>query len=402
MHNILEQDAAHNETGGRMRSHMLAMLLHGNPHPGVSDYQLSFGAVPFVAAILDEAQKIKSPQARVTNAVKALNADFVVAMTGTPVENRLADLWCIADAVQPGALADLKEFSNRYEAAGADVGQLRSLIWHDETESETAPPKMLLRRLKTDKLEGLPKKHEHVISTAMPRRQAEAYGRALAMKEISGPEGTLGMIHALRRISLHPVLLEGGVRSEELRVEDSARMMATLDVLDRVAEAGEKALVFLESLDLQDADQLPLLLKRRYGLARLPMVINGQIATAARHARVSDFQRERGFDVMLLSPKAGGVGLTLTAANHVVHLSRWWNPAVEDQCSDRVYRIGQTRPVHIYYPLAVLPEAREHSFDVQLQQLMNRKRKLAQDLLAAPAFTSDDYKELIKGTLRSA
>lgn len=370
-------------------------------YEAVSDYQLSFGAVPFVAAILDEAQKIKSPQARVTNATKALNADFVVAMTGTPVENRLADLWCIADAVQPGALADLKEFSARYEATGADVGELRRLVWHDEAEGEAVPPKMLLRRLKTDKLEGLPKKHEHVISTPMPPRQAEAYGRALAMKEMSGPEGTLGMIHALRRISLHPVLLEGGVRNEELRVEDSARMMATLEVLDRVAEADEKALVFLESLDLQDADQLPLLLKRRYGLARLPMVINGQVATEARQARVNDFQRERGFDVMLLSPKAGGVGLTLTAANHVVHLSRWWNPAVEDQCSDRVYRIGQTRPVHIYYPLAVLPDAQEYSFDVQLQQLMDRKRKLAQDLLAAPAFTTEDYQALVKGTLRS-
>lgn len=322
-------------------------------------------------------------------------------MTGTPVENRLADLWCIADAVQPGALADLKEFSSKYEAAGADVGELRGLVWHDEDQSEAAPPKMLLRRLKTDKLEGLPRKHEHVISTPMPSRQADAYGRALAMKELSGPEGTLGMIHALRRISLHPLLLEGGVGSEELRVEDSARMMATLEVLDRIAEVGEKALVFLESLDLQDADQLPLLLKRRYGLARLPMVINGQVATEARQARVNDFQRERGFDVMLLSPKAGGVGLTLTAANHVVHLSRWWNPAVEDQCSDRVYRIGQTRPVHIYYPLAVLPDAEEYSFDVQLQQLMDRKRKLAQDLLAPPAFTAEDYKVLVAGTLRA-
>ena len=197
-----------------------------------------------------------------------------------------------------------------------DCGQEYIPVW-DIDGPEGRAPKMLLRRLKTDKLEGLPRKHEHVISTPMPSRQADAYGRALAMKELSGPEGTLGMIHALRRISLHPLLLEGGVGSEELRVEDSARMMATLEVLDRVAEVGEKALVFLESLDLQDADQLPLLLKRRYGLARLPMVINGQVATEARQARVNDFQRERGFDVMLLSPKAGGVGLTLTAAEPV-------------------------------------------------------------------------------------
>jgi SNF2 family DNA or RNA helicase len=138
---------------------------------------------------------------------------------------------------------------------------------------------------------------------------------------------------------------------------------------------------------------------RRYGLKRPPLVINGQVGTALRQARVETFQRERGFDVMLLSPKAGGVGLTLTAANHVIHLSRWWNPAVEDQCSDRVYRIGQTRPVHIHYPLAVLPGAEEHSFDMQLQQLMERKRKLAQDLLAAPAFTKADYDSLLAGTM---
>lgn len=368
-------------------------------YEAVSDYQLSFGAVPFGVIVLDEAQKIKSPKARMTHAVKALNSEFVLAMTGTPVENRLADLWCIADAVQPGALADLRAFSGCYEVPDGDVRGLRTLVWHDEAEKEQSNPRMLLRRLKTDKLDGLPPKHEHALRIAMPPRQAEAYGRALAMKELSGPEGTLGMIHALRRISLHPMLMEGGVdATAELRVEDSARLMATIDTLDKVAAVGEKALVFLESLDLQDANQLPMLLKRRYGLARLPMVINGQVSTEARQARVEAFQAERGFDVMLLSPKAGGVGLTLTAANHVVHLSRWWNPAVEDQCSDRVYRIGQTKPVHIYYPLAVLPEAEEFSFDVQLQMLMDRKRNLAQNLLAAPAFTRDDYEQLLAGT----
>ena len=132
------------------------------------------------------------------------------------------------------------------------------------------------------------------------------------------------------------------------------------------------------------------------GFAPLPSLVNVWASVG-----FNDFQRERGFDVMLLSPKAGGVGLTLTAANHVVHLSRRWNPAVEDQCSDRVYRIGRTRPVHIYYPLAVLPDAQEYSFDVQLLQLMARKRKLAQDLLAPPAFTTEDYKALIAGTLRA-
>ena len=368
-------------------------------YEAVSDYQLSFGAVPFAAVVLDEVQKIKSPKARMTHAVKALNTDFMLAMTGTPVENRLADLWCIADAVQPGALSDLKDFSAMYEVEGANVQVLRDQVWQEET-AVSQQPKLLLRRLKTDKLDGLPQKHEHVIKIAMPARQLEAYERALAMKEISGPEGTLGMIHALRRVSLHPSLIEGGVKASELKVEDSARFVAMINILDKVSASGEKVLLFLESLDLQDADQLPLLLQRRYGLSKSPMVINGQVSTETRQDRVNAFQRGSGFDAMLLSPKAGGVGLTLTAANHVIHLSRWWNPAVEDQCSDRVYRIGQTKPVHIYYPLALLPEAAEHSFDWQLQVLMDRKRKLAQNLLAAPAFTQDDYNSLLTGIRR--
>lgn len=370
-------------------------------YEAVSDYQLSFGAVPFLAVVLDEAQKIKSPRARMTHAAKALHAEFTLAMTGTPVENRLADLWCIADTVQPGSLEDLRAFSAKYEVEGAEVSNLRAQVWQEEQAPKESPPKLILRRLKSDKLEGLPRKHEHVHRVKMPARQLEAYFRALAMKELSGPEGTLGMIHALRRISLHPLLAEGGVATEELDANDSARMLATLSVLDEVAKKGEKALVFLESLDLQEAGQLPMLLQRRYQLKQPPMVINGQVSTEVRQVRVTKFQTETGFDVMLLSPKAGGVGLTLTAANHVIHLSRWWNPAVEDQCSDRVYRIGQKRDVHIHYPLAVLPDDEEASFDMQLQLLMDRKRQLAQNLLAAPSFTRTDYEQLLSKTARS-
>jgi SNF2 family DNA or RNA helicase len=198
------------------------------------------------------------------------------------------------------------------------------------------------------------------------------------------------------------VLADSAAGTEELRIEDSARFIAAMKFLDKIAEAGEKCLIFLESLDLQEAGQLPLMLKRRYGLTRLPMVINGEIKTETRQEIVNKFQTEAGFDVMLLSPKAGGVGLTLTAANHVIHLSRWWNPAVEDQCSDRVYRIGQTRDVNIYYPLAVLPDAVDRSFDTQLQLLMERKRSLAKSLLVAPAFNADDYGELLRNTVHPA
>lgn len=365
----------------------------------ISSFQLSFGAVRFAAVVLDEAQKIKSPGTQVTMAVKALNVDFFVAMTGTPVENRLADLWCIADAVQPSALGDLRSFSATYEAQTARVAALREQVWQEESQVEGAP-KLLLRRLKSEKIQGLPRKIEHPLQRPMPPRQLDAYLRAVQQKHMVGEQAMLEMIQNMRRVSLHPILADGGLaRGEVLDPSESARMAVTLEVLDRVAEQNEKALVFLESLDLQAAAQLPTILARRYGLKSLPMIINGGVGTQTRQDRVDRFQREAGFDVMLLSPKAGGVGLTLTAANHVIHLSRWWNPAVEDQCSDRVYRIGQSKDVHIYYPMAVLPETPEQSFDLQLQLLMERKRELARHLLAPPAFTREDYAGLRAGML---
>jgi hypothetical protein len=195
-------------------------------YEAINEYQLSFGAVRFALVILDEAQKIKSPAARVTHAVKALNADFMLAMTGTPVENRLADLWCIADAVQPGALKDLRSFSADFEADPTRVSALRHSIWQEEEDGFDAP-RLLLRRLKSDKLKGLPAKHEHEIPMPMPAKQREVYERALAVFQEKGPSATLELIHALRRSSLHPILADGGLRhGDELTIEDSARMVA--------------------------------------------------------------------------------------------------------------------------------------------------------------------------------
>ncbi len=372
-------------------------------YEAVTTYQLSFGAIPLAALIMDEAQRIKSPANRGTHAIKALNTDFALALTGTPVENRLADLWCIADAVQPGALADLRTFSQRYERDDSNVSQLRSAIWQDESaisaKSKVAEaPQLLLRRLKTQKLEGLPGRTEHVIEKRMPSRQADAYRRALVRTDMSGGQDALAMLHGLRIASLHPNLVEGGAAAcDVLDPNDSARFQGMLEVLDQVHAVGEKALVFVESLELHADGQLPELLRRRYAMPFSPLTINGDIDGPKRQQAVDEFQARPGFDVMLLSPRAGGVGITLTAANHVIHLSRWWNPAVEDQCSDRVHRIGQQRPVHIYYPVALLPGAEEASFDRRLQALMNRKRGLAQDLLAPPTLDKEDFEALWRG-----
>jgi len=163
----------------------------------------------------------------------------------------------------------------------------------------------------------------------------------------------------------------------------SANVFASFLILDEIAARREKALIFLESLELQE--HLALMIKNRYGLKRRPMQINGDVAGEKRQALVDAFQTERGtFDVMILSPRAGGVGLTLTSANNIIHLSRWWNPAVEDQCTDRVYRIGQDQIVHVYYPMAVHPLYGDASFDELLNTLLTRKRELSHRMLIPP------------------
>src|SRR5215470_14806463 len=169
----------------------------------------------------------------------------------------------------------------------------------------------------------------------------------------------------------------------------SANVFASFLILDEIAARREKALIFLESLELQE--HLALMIKNRYGLQRRPMQINGEVSGETRQRLVDEFQTQLGaFDVMILSPRAGGVGLTLTSANHVIHLSRWWNPAVEDQCTDRVYRIGQDRVVHVYYPMAVHPLYGEASFDELLNTLLTRKRELSRRMLVPPVNLRQD------------
>lgn len=224
---------------------------------------------------------------------------------------------------------------------------------------------MILRRLKDDHLKGLPEKHVHQHVKAMPKAQADAYKTAVSQARASNGDGRgrmLGAIHALKRVSLSPIPIEQHGIDDEV-IAASAHLQAMVEVLDAIHQQGEKALMFVEYLDVQEA--LAAFLCERYRMNDPPMKISGKVAGAVRQKYVNRFQStaDGQFNVMLLSPKAGGVGLTLTSANHVIHLSRWWNPAVEDQCTDRVFRIGQTREVHIHYPLAEHPDYGTKSFD---------------------------------------
>jgi hypothetical protein len=355
------------------------------------DYHMSFARLPFGVIVYDEIQKLKNPASQMTRAAKTLNGRFQIAMTGTPVENRLQDLWSILDVVRPGLLGSSKSFESTYPAT--DRAALASL--HDllTNEQEGRPP-ILLRRMKDEVVDGLPAKHIRVLPSDMPPAQARAYEavllRAMAVKSARERGRMLEILQLLRGVSLHPRAPETAAEDEAAYGADSARLTMMFSVLDEVARKGEKALIFCESLAMQAF--VAVAIRRRYNVQHEIARIHGGVAGDARQRAVDAFQaREAGFDAMVLSPKAGGVGLTLTKANHVIHLSRWWNPAVEDQATDRAYRIGQTRDVHVYVPQAVHPDpaVRPTSFDLKLDALMRSKRELSRHLLVPPESDAD-------------
>jgi hypothetical protein len=371
-------------------------------------YQTDFCSIRFRCVVLDEAQKIKTPGIQVTDAIKALNAEFKIAMTGTPVENRRADLWCISDAVYPRLLGSLKDFSAAYESDESPeaAARLKTLITTG-TKGGGTPQPFMLRRMKEEILDGLPLKTSQLELCEMPASQASCYSKAIA--EARGditPGAKLKAIHALRMASLHPWLVSEEVEPKgafdiDAFVSNSARLISLKKILSTIREREEKALIFVNSRTMQT--WLRFFIAQAFQLSEVAL-INGTTPSAQRQASVNRFQTAQlGFGLMLLAPKAAGVGLTITAANHVIHLERWWNPAVEDQCTDRAYRIGQDKPVTIWLPQAIHPEAniRDHSFDLRLHGLLERKRLMSRDLLAPIENTEKDAIHLFSETVAS-
>ncbi len=360
------------------------------------DYQHSFGRVYWRVGVFDESQKIKNPGTRLTDAALAMNIDFALLMTGTPVENRPGDIWSMLDRAEPGMFGTLKDFSQRYEAKGPDsdsaLAELHGTLTNPAHESA---PVLMLRRLKEDHIPELPDKQVHRRVVEMPPLQAEAYGEIV---QHGGGGNMLQTLHHLRSTSLHPAA-PGELGLNEY-ILASARLSETFRILGEIEHRGQKALLFVEAREMQSF--LVGALRRRFSLSEDSFVINGAVAGDTRKARVDRFQDRTGFDVMILSPRAGGVGLTLTAANHVIHLSRWWNPAVEDQCTDRVFRIGQRRTVHVYLPIARHPDFGDYSFDMKLDSLMQGKREMNRRVLAPPAATKDDVRGLYRTTITEA
>lgn len=368
-------------------------------YESLRSYQMNLCAVDYSIVVLDEAQKIKTPGTLVTNVSKALKADFKIAMTGTPVENTLVDLWCIMDFSVPGLLGNAKDFAKNYQKPlsneDTDIHalgeQLRSQIGV-----------FIKRRLKQDVAKDLPKKNLKVVSMTMPEIQANRYSVEIELAKNEQMEGVerrnqiLKSLWAIRDISDHPYLVDNQINmfnSSEL-ISSSAKLQILIEVLYEIQSKSEKAIIFADRKETQK-----MLQKVIYETFRIspPSIINGDTPSSkqketssklSRQQTIDRFQNEDGFNVIIMSQLAAGVGLNVVGANHVIHYTRHWNPAKEEQATDRAYRIGQTRDVTVYYPMAVFPESfqnekgeRQKSFDEILDVLLSRKKSLASSTL---------------------
>ena len=351
------------------------------------DLEFSFAAEKWSVMICDEAQRIKNPNAMMTRAAKKQNVTFRVACTGTPVENTLVDLWCLFDYVQPGLLGALNDFGRRYRRPiEAETEEERARV--KELRERISP--QILRRTMAEVAKDLPPKRDIRSRVPLSGHQRSLYAHSMNLfKARAQPEAVspfknhLGLLHYLRLICTDPRPVGLSVfRPEPLdnyqnRAPKLAWLLATLR---EIQAAGEKAIIFCEFREIQR--MLRHYVEQVFGFA--PDIINGDTSAAAKHIasrqkRIKAFQAKPGFGVIILSPVAVGFGVNIQEANHVIHYTRTWNPAKEDQATDRAYRIGQTKQVNVYCPVVYADDFT--TFDVKLDQLLSAKRALAGDML---------------------
>ena len=295
-------------------------------------------------AILDEAQAIKNSGTKQTRAVKELTAGSRIAMTGTPVENRLSDLWSLFDFLNPGLLGTSKEFGKfvkrLQDAEIPSFEPLRNLV-----------RPYILRRLKTDKrvISDLPDKTEVKAYCALSKHQAALYQNAVddLAQQLEVTDGiqrrgiVLAQLMRLKQICNHPAQVAG---TNDYAAERSGKFRRLAEISEEIASRQEKVLVFTQFREI--AEPLAEFLATLFG--RSGLVLHGGTSIKKRKEFVDQFQREDGPPFFVLSLKAGGTGLNLTAASHVIHFDRWWNPAIENQATDRAFRIGQKKNVLVH------------------------------------------------------
>jgi len=367
----------------------------------------SYGSVlrlPWIAdvswnlLVLDEAQAIKNPAAKQTQAVKKLKAAVRFALTGTPIENRLGDLWSIFDFINPGLLGSAKEFTTFSKKLAARPNNpyrpLRELV-----------RPYILRRLKTDKtvITDLPDKAEVKAFCQLTRKQGALYQQAVEelARQLEGVEGiqrkglVLAFLMRLKQICNHPSQWLG---DGEWSPNDSGKWARLREIAEIIAAKQEKVLVFTQFREV--TRPLATFLGSVFGGRGL--VLHGETDVKKRKELVRQFQEDETMSFFVLSLKAGGAGLNLTAASHVVHFDRWWNPAVENQATDRAFRIGQTKNVLVHKFVC------RGTVEEKIDKLIESKQQLSKDLLEGGTdlllteMKDDELLQLVALDLKSA
>jgi uncharacterized Zn finger protein/superfamily II DNA or RNA helicase len=330
--------------------------------------------------IIDEAQNIKNSNTNQAKAIKSIPAKNFIAMSGTPVENRLSEMWSIMDFSNRGFLGSLKEFNQQF---AIPIEQQNDEQAANLLKRTTSP--FLMRRLKSDKsiISDLPDKVEMDALATLTKEQASLYEETLqkAMKDIEGIVENdakamfvkralvLQMMLALKQICNHPT---NYLKNKVLIPELSGKMQLLFDLLDAIVDSGEKVLIFTQYKEM--GDLLQQFIRERF--SEEPMFYHGGCSIKERNEMVNRFQTISADQIFILSLKAAGTGLNLTAANHVVHYDLWWNPAVEAQATDRAYRIGQTKNVMVHRFIT------QNTFEEKINEMIQHKKQLA-DLTVA-------------------
>jgi SNF2 family DNA or RNA helicase len=344
--------------------------------------------------VLDEAQNVKNSEAKQSQAVRQLDAQFRIALTGTPVENRLSELWSIMDFLNPGYLGPRNFFQRRFAIPIERYGDTASL----RTLRSLVQP-FILRRLKTDRsiIQDLPEKQEMTVFCGLTADQAALYQNLVdrSLVEIESAEGIqrrgmiLALLVKLKQVCNHPALFKGGDDQETDTNEAvsasamthpstfrnlSGKLQRLEEMLEEVLSEGDRCLIFTQFA--QWGKLLQAYLQQKFD--REVLFLYGSTSKKQREAMIDRFQNDpQGPRIFILSLKAGGVGLNLTRANHVFHFDRWWNPAVENQATDRVFRIGQTRNVQVHKFVCT------GTLEERIHELIESKKALSEQVVGA-------------------
>ena len=365
----------------------------------VRDYEFSLARQEFTFMICDEAQKIKTPNAQSTTAAKKQKAKFRIACTGTPVENSLADLWCLFDFIQPGLLGALDEFGRTYrkpieakEAGDAKAAEVIELL-----RKKINP--QILRRMKQEIADELPEKKvvsndeyefegilRKRLSVQISSHQRNLYAQglrqiaAVALEQDAKRRANVSfaVLHFVRALCSEPYCLPKttfaiDANGIDTHLDNAPKLKWLLTTLEGIAQKQEKAIIFTDIKEIQRS--LALFIRKKFDYSA--QIINGDIDD--RQDLIDAFQSREGFGVIILSPLAVGFGVNIVSANHVIHFTRTWNPAKEGQATDRAYRIGQTKDVYVYCPTITAEDF--VTFDAKLDRLMTLKMDLAGDML---------------------